>query len=63
MQDELEKSNPYNIENYVSFSKDENDIIEIAFANKLPVDKLKQLINGYLNNNGIDSVLNHYPKR
>ena len=62
MQDELEKSNPYNIENYVSFSKDENDIIEIAFANKLPVDKLKQLINGYLNNNGIDSVLNHYPK-
>ncbi len=62
MQDELEKSNPYNIENYVSFSKDENDIIEIAFANKLPVDKLKQLINRYLSNNEIDSVLNHYPK-
>ncbi len=62
MQDELEKTNPYNIKNYVSFSKDENNIIEIAFSNKLPVDRLKQLINWYLNNNRIDSVLSHYPK-
>ncbi len=62
MQDKLEKTNSPDIENYISFSKNEEDIIEIAFANKLPVDKFKQLITGYLDNSKIDSVLNHYPK-
>ena len=62
MQDELEKFNPYNIKNYASFNQDEDNIIEIAFSNKVPADKLKVLINNYLKEKNVASVILHYPK-
>ena len=62
MQDVLEKTNAPNIENYISFNKNEDNIVEIAFANKIPVDNLKPLIKNYLKNQGIHAVFNHYPK-
>ena len=48
-------------QNYVSFTKDEDNAIEIAFSNNLPTERIKEKIEAYLKDNNIKAVVKHYP--
>ena len=61
VEDELEKVSLNDRKNYVSFNKEQN-IIDIAFSNSLPVEKLKTIAEKFLQNNKIEAEINHYSK-
>ena len=59
---QLDNLPPQQAQNYVSFTKDEDNAIEIAFSNNLPTERIKKDIEDYLNKNQIKAVVKHYPK-
>ena len=59
---QLDKLPPDKAKNYVSFTQDEDNAIEIAFSNNLPTERIKEKIEDYLRSNGIKAVVKHYPQ-
>ena len=53
---------PEQAENYVSFTKDEDNAIEIAFSNNIPTERIKERIEDYFKKNNIKAVVKHYPQ-
>ena len=59
---QLDKLPAEKAQNYVSFTKDEDNAIEIAFSNNIPTESIKEKIEDYLKENNIKAVVKHYPK-
>lgn len=62
LEEQFDKLSDKDKENYVSFTKDEDNSIEIAFSNKIPSAKIKEKIEDYLKKNNINAVVKHYPQ-
>ena len=62
LEEQFDKLSDKEKENYVSFTKDEDNSIEIAFSNKIPSAKIKEKIEDYLKKNNINAVVKHYPQ-
>ena len=62
LENQLDKISPKAGENYVSFTQDEDNDIEIAFSNNIPTDKIREKIKDYLLINSIKATVKHYPQ-
>ncbi len=62
LESQFDKMSAEDAQNYVSFTKDEDNAIEIAFSNNIPTERIKEKIEEYLHKNNINAVVKHYPE-